>query len=69
MAKISKSKISVNDVDLKQAILKKNKSLKSSNSNLEKRIIEKEEEFKKAQSKLDSINKDYKKFYDETKLS
>ena len=61
----NKKRIVVKKSDLNKAIVSKNASLKASNANLEKRLKAKELEIKDAQSKLNDINDDYRKFYDE----
>ena len=61
----NKKRIVVKKSDLDKAIVSKNASLKASNSTLQKRLKDKEDELKKAQLKLDNINNDYRKFYDE----
>ena len=61
----NKKRIVVKKSDLNKAIVSKNATLKASNANLEKRLKAKELEIKDAQSKLDNINNDYRKFYDE----
>ena len=61
MASIGKPKIRISSKDLKQAVLKKNKSLESKNKILESSLKDKEKELKSLEKELSSESKEYGK--------